>query len=365
MKAEDPDIKKGPHNEIAAYAVDRTLGLNLVPLTVLREVNGQKYTLQLYYPPSENPEILPDSEYKSPRYNDLVLFDYLIYNVDRDVRASRNLLIGADGRLVALDHSRSFFGTDEFDLTFGEEEARRVSKSFKEKLNQANLKKLRKTLEKIHNKEIASDLLGRLQFLIRVVNASPGFDYESNVSPRAVPASFTFPQDLRGRFIFQPKDFPILFMNSKDILTDLASLGSDQDLRESILLSNVLQNWVKTSSDEKLRFLTVILEMDEKMNRQRYLPVTIQQILRQNAQDIPLVVQALHSRRMEDGFASYLEDLIKSRHLDTEVMNEVNRYLASYYEREEMEKRSGKVLALPLAKKSVHNHAPLSCEMVF
>src|SRR6185437_9602047 len=52
----DRDLKKGANlyradrgqYELAAYAVDRKLGLNMVPVTVERNLNGEKGTVQLF-----------------------------------------------------------------------------------------------------------------------------------------------------------------------------------------------------------------------------------------------------------------------------------------------------------------------------
>ena len=99
--------------EIAAYVVDRMLGLGMVPATIERSVDGRTGSIQLWANvqmseadrieqrmPPKNP--LPFSRMGSNR----AAFDQLIANNDRHLN---NLLIDPDWNLVLIDHSRSFF----------------------------------------------------------------------------------------------------------------------------------------------------------------------------------------------------------------------------------------------------------------
>lgn len=99
--------------EPAAYRLDRFLGLGLVPVTVLRDVDGETGSLQLWI---EDALKVEDAMKKNIGPRDVALFlqrrtkmcvlDALIYNIDRN---DRNILItpGDDG-FHLIDHSRAF-----------------------------------------------------------------------------------------------------------------------------------------------------------------------------------------------------------------------------------------------------------------
>lgn len=82
-------------SEMMAYILDRFLGFNRVPTTVIRHLNGQKGTIQLMVGD------LKKTEYQPYDPRELNLFDYLIWNGDR---SGENYLRTSDGRWVAIDH---------------------------------------------------------------------------------------------------------------------------------------------------------------------------------------------------------------------------------------------------------------------
>jgi hypothetical protein len=96
-------------HELAAYELDRLLGLRLVPPTVERKLGGKRGSLQAWAerpltrfgqgPPPEEPT-RAGTYLHAQRF-----FDYLIFNTDRHVR---NVLFGSDWRPVAIDQSISF-----------------------------------------------------------------------------------------------------------------------------------------------------------------------------------------------------------------------------------------------------------------
>jgi hypothetical protein len=98
--------------EVAAYVVDRVIGLGMVPATVERRLNGQRGSLQ-FWVQSMMPEVervkkkisAPDVDAWNQLMYKVRLFDNLIYNVDRHLN---NILITKDFEIRLIDHSRSF-----------------------------------------------------------------------------------------------------------------------------------------------------------------------------------------------------------------------------------------------------------------
>lgn len=98
--------------EIAAYRVDRLIGLGLVPATIERRIEGRLGSLQ-WWVQSMMPEAQrvekkiapPDRLAWTHRMMRVRLFDQLIANVDRHLN---NLLVTAEFELRLVDHSRSF-----------------------------------------------------------------------------------------------------------------------------------------------------------------------------------------------------------------------------------------------------------------
>jgi hypothetical protein len=95
------------HYDIAAYLLDRMLGLNMVPVTVYRELNGEPGSLTFWIENAideterKRLEIQPIGD-KASR----LVFDLLIFNEDRN---TGNILYTLDdGRMYLIDHSRSF-----------------------------------------------------------------------------------------------------------------------------------------------------------------------------------------------------------------------------------------------------------------
>jgi hypothetical protein len=97
-------------SEIAAYKLDRILGLDMVPPTIERRVGADLASFQLWVDGCKHLQDTDQSQVASlPRWIKQVLrqrtFDNLIANVDRN---AGNLLVDADWNLVLIDHSRAF-----------------------------------------------------------------------------------------------------------------------------------------------------------------------------------------------------------------------------------------------------------------
>jgi len=96
--------------EIAAYELDKLLKLNMVPPSVLRDLNGAEGAAQQWVEgilPVRADE-LPDGPHRAEWKNQLArmtMFDNLIGNRDR---SRGNMIRDAEWKLILLDHSRAF-----------------------------------------------------------------------------------------------------------------------------------------------------------------------------------------------------------------------------------------------------------------
>ena len=112
-----PGTYKGYHEsykaEIAAYELDKALGMNMVPPTVEKTVNGETGAAVMWCSPTQSFKELggmptPPSV-KFFNWNkqiiDAKMFDNLIYNKDPNLG---NWLKDPEWNLILIDHSRSF-----------------------------------------------------------------------------------------------------------------------------------------------------------------------------------------------------------------------------------------------------------------
>jgi hypothetical protein len=111
---------EGWQYEIAAYRLDKHLGLGMVPPTVERRFRGDRGSCQYWI---DDAMSLRDKEekrikmpqFKIPGWNRATylqrLFDNLIANEDRH---SNQILITRDWRMILIDHSRSFRTSGKF-----------------------------------------------------------------------------------------------------------------------------------------------------------------------------------------------------------------------------------------------------------
>ncbi len=104
--------------EIAAYELDKLVGLEMVPATVERQIGNERGSLQYWVAAQMvdgrqlNETLRLERKIQPPdtgKWNDSMyrarMWDSLIYNVDRN---GGNVLVSPDWRAILIDHSRTF-----------------------------------------------------------------------------------------------------------------------------------------------------------------------------------------------------------------------------------------------------------------
>jgi hypothetical protein len=95
-------------SEIAAYELDKVLGLGMVPPTVPRSIKGRKGCLQLWVTGTVMAKFedeFPDVENWREQVSVMWLFDDLIANIDRHLN---NAMVSPDFNLMLIDNSKTF-----------------------------------------------------------------------------------------------------------------------------------------------------------------------------------------------------------------------------------------------------------------
>jgi hypothetical protein len=108
----DSEFQDSWRTEVAAYELDKLVGLGMVPATVERRYDNTVGSMQFWVTSMMTEEkrqadkISPtDAAAWNDQMHKLFVWDNLIYNVDRN---HGNILITSDWKIVAIDHSRTF-----------------------------------------------------------------------------------------------------------------------------------------------------------------------------------------------------------------------------------------------------------------
>ena len=107
------DFRDSWRNDVAAYRLDRLLGLGMVPVTVIRDYDAQRgaFTwwldnrLMTEKERNETRREAPDEEAWNRQVHVVRIFDQLIFNFDRK---PGDLLIDKSWQLFMIDHTRAF-----------------------------------------------------------------------------------------------------------------------------------------------------------------------------------------------------------------------------------------------------------------
>ena len=158
--------------EVAGYALDRIIGLRMVPATVERTLNGKAGSLQWWVQSAMSEAdrrrqnvTPPDLEAWHRTYQKMELFDQLIFNVDRHLN---NVLVTQDFDLRLIDHSRSFRAWNELR---NPERVTRFSRSLLEGMRKLEYADLRKRVGRYLVDEQIRGLLARRDALLALAAA--------------------------------------------------------------------------------------------------------------------------------------------------------------------------------------------------
>lgn len=147
--------------EIAAYRLDKYLGLNMVPPTVERRFKEKRGSCQFYLEDIATLKVVQDEKRKKPSYKiypfNLALykqraFDNLIGNGDRHLN---QFIITDDWRMILIDHSRSFPTTKKSTRRLIYDEKYREGPQLMKELPRALFEKL-----KAMNHEVIREVVG-------------------------------------------------------------------------------------------------------------------------------------------------------------------------------------------------------------
>jgi hypothetical protein len=137
-------------SEIAAYELDKLLGMDMVPVTVEKLYEGKPASAQLWVNDTVFRKTLRDQKQEPPnpvswvkQTNRWRVFDNLIENIDRN---EGNLLVlrSPDWHLVLIDHSRAF--TNQTKMIF---EMTQIDRPFYDKLKALDAKMLDVKISKL------------------------------------------------------------------------------------------------------------------------------------------------------------------------------------------------------------------------
>jgi Phosphatidylinositol 3- and 4-kinase len=178
------DFQDSWKTEVAAYELDKLLGLGMVPATIQRQspYDNKPASLQLWVEASmteakrrEKAIIPPDPEKWSEQLANMSTFDALIYNTDRH---PDNLLITDNFAVRLIDHSRSFRPNAELR---NKEDLKRFSRPLLARIEQLNKSDVEKKLGDYLSLTQINGLLKRRQLLLDLVK-----DLEKGMGDKAV-----------------------------------------------------------------------------------------------------------------------------------------------------------------------------------
>jgi len=179
---------EGWQYEIAAYRMDKLLGLNMIPPTVEREFKGKKGSLQLWVARQYSLLEIMEKKIPMPTEPDLAInienrkyltraFDALIANEDR---TQQNTFYTRDWRMILIDHSRCFRSEEKYTthLLYGLNPIsssralpfRRLPREFVEKIKALTYDSIKKAVGPYLNDKEINAILARRELILKEID---------------------------------------------------------------------------------------------------------------------------------------------------------------------------------------------------
>ena len=183
---------------VAAYRIDRLIGLNMVPVSVERKYRGTPSAFTWWLDDvlmDEGDRLkkkieVPDKPYWSRQTTMMRLFDQLISNVDRNVG---NIVYTKDWRLWPIDHTRAFRKNTELRTPA---HATRCDRTVFERLKALDQATLKREVGKWLDDGQIKSLLARRDEIVKKIEAlGPAALFDSTTPPLTSPVSGGLPRD--------------------------------------------------------------------------------------------------------------------------------------------------------------------------
>ena len=170
----EDENRRGVNPELAAYRLDRLLKLDMVPVTVAREIDGEKGSLQFVPGNTRTEQVrstsgggtdawcpLPD------QWAAMYIFDALVYNPGR---GSTNILYNLENWQLILSNNVKTFGAKRLSPRYLEEAPLNINSIWKQALTRLDEETLETNLGDVLDKRRISSLAKRRDQLLELTN---------------------------------------------------------------------------------------------------------------------------------------------------------------------------------------------------
>lgn len=186
---------EGWNYEIAAYRMDKLIGLNMVPPTVEKRFQGDRGSCQFWVESMMSLKQKEEQKIKTPSYKVFYwnraiylqrAFDNLIANEDRHQNQIR---ITEDWRMILIDHSRSFRSSKKFTESLiytekhkeGPKEMKELPRALVEKIKTLNFDMIKEAVGEYLTDAEINAILARKELILKEINKLIAKNGEENV----------------------------------------------------------------------------------------------------------------------------------------------------------------------------------------